>query len=190
MSARPDRGPDLGPDLGRGKRICVAQIGAAHGLKGELRLRSFTQDPAAFAQYGPLHTEDGAQSLDLESVRPAKDTFVVRFRGVSDRNAADALRDVKLYVPRDMLPPADDDEFYHADLVGLVATTRDGEVFGDVVAVHQFGAGDIIEVKVAASGDTLMLSFDDKTVPVIDIANGRIVVDPPAEIIAKDDEAE
>lgn len=179
MAARPDRGRDT--------RVCVAQIGAAHGLKGDVRLRSFTQDPQAFAQYGPLETED-RKRLDIESIRPDKDAFVVRFRGIADRNAAEALRDVRLYVERDLLPPAEDDEFYHSDLVGLVAMTTAGELFGDVIGIHNYGAGDIIELKIAGSGDTLMLAFDKKTFPVIDIEGGRLVIDPPDEIIAKDDE--
>lgn len=179
MSARPDRGRD--------HRVCVAQIGAAHGLKGEVRLRSFTQDPQAFAQYGTLETEDHKQRLEIESMRPAGDAFVIRFRGVADRNAAEALRDVKLYVDRDKLPAADDDEFYHADLVGLIAMTTSGELFGDVIGIHNFGAGDIIELKIAGTGETVMLLFDQKTFPAVDIPGGRIVIDPPAEIIAKDD---
>jgi 16S rRNA processing protein RimM len=180
MAARPDRGREL--------RVCVAQIGAAHGLKGDVRLRSFTEDPQAFAQYGPLETEDRKRSLEIESMRPAGDAFVIRFRGVADRNAAEALRDVKLYVERDKLPAAEDDEFYHADLVGLVAVTTSGELFGDVVGIHNFGAGDIVELKIAGSGETVMLLFDQETFPAVDIPGGRIVVDPPAEIIAKDDD--
>jgi len=179
MAARPDRG--------REPRVCVAQIGAAHGLKGDLRLRSFTEDSQTFAQYGPLETEDRTRRLEIESMRPAGDAFVIRFRGVADRNAAEALRDVKLYVDRDKLPAADEDEFYHADLVGLIAVTKADELFGDVVAVHNFGAGDIIELKMAGNGGTVMLSFDQKTFPAVDIPGGRIVVEPPAEIIAKDD---
>jgi 16S rRNA processing protein RimM len=180
MAARPDRGREL--------RVCVAQIGAAHGLKGDVRLRSFTEDPQAFAQYGPLETEDRTHRLEIESMRPAGDAFVIRFRGVADRNAAEALRDVRLYVERDKLPAAEDDEFYHADLVGLVAMTTSGDLFGDVIAIHNFGAGDIVELKIAASGETVMLLFDEKTFPAVDIAGGRLIVDPPAEIIAKDDD--
>ena len=180
MAARPDRGREL--------RVCVAQIGAAHGLKGDVRLRSFTEDPQAFAQYGPLETEDRKHRLEIESMRPAGDAFVIRFRGVAGRNAAEALRDVRLYVERDKLPAAEEDEFYHADLVGLVAMTTSGDLFGDVIAIHNFGAGDIVELKIAASGETVMLLFDEKTFPAVDISGGRIIVDPPAEIIAKDDD--
>ena len=182
MAARPGRGREL--------RVCVAQIGAAHGLKGDVRLRSFTEDPQAFAQYGPLETDDCARHLEIESMRPAGDAFVIRFRGITDRNAAEALRDVKLYVDRDRLPPAEEDEFYHADLVGLVAVTTTGDLFGDVIGIQNYGAGDIIELKIVGSGETVMLPFDQKTFPAVDIPGGRIVVDPPAEVIAKDDDSD
>ena len=108
------------PKSGREQRVCVAQIGAAHGLKGEVRLRSFTQEPTDFATYGPLETEDGSRQLEVEEARFAKDHFVASFKGVDDRNAAEALRNVNLYVAREKLPAvAEDDTFYHADLVGL-----------------------------------------------------------------------
>ncbi len=181
MAARPERGRD--------RRVCVAQIGAAHGLKGAVRLRSFTEDPQAFAQYGPLETEDRSHQLEIESIRPAKDAFIIRFRDVDGRNAAEALRDVKLYVDRDRLPATSNDEFYHADLVGLVAMTPSGDLFGDVIGIHNYGAGDIIELKIAGSGETMMLSFNEKTFPAVDVAGGRIVVSPPDEVIAKNDDA-
>ena len=101
-------------------RICVAQIGAPHGVRGEVRLRSFTEDPLAFVEYGPLESEDRKQRFKIEALRPAKDHFVARLSGVSDRNAAEKLTNVKLYVPRDVLPDIEEDEtFYHADLIGL-----------------------------------------------------------------------
>ena len=107
------------PKDGRETRVCVAQIGAAHGLKGEVRLRSYTQEPADFATYGALETEDGSRKLKVATARFAQDHFVAKLDGVDDRNAAEALRNVNLYVERDMLPAADDGEFYHADLIGL-----------------------------------------------------------------------
>ena len=176
MSARPDSGRDT--------RVCVAQIGAAHGLKGEVRLRSFTEDPLAIAQYGPLETEDRARQLEIETLRPAKDHFVVRFRAVADRDAAESLCNVKLYVERDKLPAIDDDTFYHADLVGLSAVTPAGEAFGEVAAMHNFGAGDIIELKLTHGGDNLLLPFSETVVPQIDIAGGRIMVVLPEETVA------
>ena len=140
-------------------RICVAQIGAAHGLRGEVRLRSFTQDPAAVTSYGPLESEDGTQRFEIETLRPAKDHFVARLTGVADRDAASRLTNLKLYVSRDRLPPVEDDEtFYQSDLIGLEAVTADGAALGTVKAVHNFGAGDIIEIA-AGGGTPLMVPF-------------------------------
>jgi 16S rRNA processing protein RimM len=159
-----------------GSRICLGQIGAAHGTTGEVRLRSFTYDPQAIAGYGPLETEDG-RVLAIESMRPAKDHFVARLSGISDRNAAEQLTNERLYVPRERLPPPNDaDEFYHADLVGLSVVDPAGEVFGTVIAIHNFGAGDLIEVQEQDDRSTHMLPFDKATVPEIDLAAGRIVV--------------
>jgi 16S rRNA processing protein RimM len=173
------------PNSGRDQRVCVAQIGAAHGLKGEVRLRSFTQDPAAITRYGALEAEDRSRSFQIESLREAKDAFVARLRGIDDRDAAEALCNVRLYVPRERLPEAGPDEFYHADLIGLAAVLKDGAAFGEVIAVENFGAGDILEIR-RTDGTTVMLPFTEIAVPEIDIAGGRIVVDPPTE--AKDDE--
>jgi 16S rRNA processing protein RimM len=157
-------------------RICLGQIGAAHGTTGEVRLRSFTSEPEAITGYGPLETEDG-RVLTIESLRPAKDHFVARLSGIADRDAAEQLTNERLYVPRERLPPTDDaDEFYHADLVGLAAVDPAGEVFGTVIAIHNFGAGDLIEVKDRDNRSTHMLPFDKATVPEIDLAAGRIVV--------------
>jgi 16S rRNA processing protein RimM len=176
------------PKDGRETRVCVAQIGAAHGLKGEVRLWSFTQEPSAFANYGPLEAEDGKRTLEVGTARFAKDHFVAKFVGVDDRNAAEALRNVKLYVARENLPEVEeDDTFYHSDLIGLSAITRDKEVFGEITGVQNFGAGDILEIK-RADGSTLMLPFTESAVPEIDLANGTIVVDPPRD--APDSEAE
>jgi 16S rRNA processing protein RimM len=171
------------PSDGRETRVCVAQIGAAHGLRGGVHLRSFTEAPDAFAQYGPLETEDRSRQLEIDSVKPSKDGFTVRFVGVTRREAAEALRNVKLYVERDRLPAPEDDEFYFADLIGLAAVTPQGEPVGDVIALHDFGAGTIIELKLAATGETTMLLFDTATVPEVDIAGGRIVVVMPEEIV-------
>lgn len=174
------------PTGGRDTRVCVAQIGAAHGLRGGVHLRSFTEQPEAFAQYGPLETEDGSRRLDIDSVKPSKDGFNVRFVGVTRREQAEALRNVNLYVDRDRLPAADENEFYYADLIGLAAVTPQGEALGEVIALHNFGAGDIVELKLAADGQSVLLAFDEATVPEIDIAGGRIVVAMPGEIVVQD----
>jgi 16S rRNA processing protein RimM len=161
-----------------GGRICLGQIGAAHGVRGEVRLRSFTADPQAIAGYGPLETEDG-RTFQIESLRPAKDHFVAQLSGICDRSAAEALTNAKLYVPRERLPePSDADEFYHSDLVGLSAVDAAGKKLGTVVAIHNFGAGDLIEVKPESGGNTDLIPFDAAHVPVVDVGAGRIVIAP------------
>jgi 16S rRNA processing protein RimM len=174
------------PADGRETRVCVAQIGAAHGLRGGVHLRSFTEDPQAFTQYGPLETEDGSRRLEIDSVKPSKDGFTVRFVGVTRREHADVLRNAKLYVDRDRLPAPDEGEFYFADLIGLTAVTPQGDPLGEVVALHNFGAGDIVELKLSANGESTMLLFDAATMPEVDIAGGRIVVVMPEEIVVQD----
>ncbi len=170
------------------ERIRVARIGAAHGIRGEVKLWSFTQDPAAVADYGPLETQDGTRRFEIETLRAAKDHFVVRFKGVGDRNAAEALRNLDLYVPRERLPAIEeDDTYYYADLVGLMAVTADGALLGSVKALHNFGAGDIVEIEPAGGGTPLMLSFTAANVPAVNIEAGRIVVAVPNEIEARED---
>jgi 16S rRNA processing protein RimM len=164
-------------------RICVAQIGAAHGLRGGVRLRSFTQDPAAVTSYGPLESEDGTRRFEIEALRPAKDHFVARLTGIADREAAEKLTNLKLYVPRDRLPPIDEaDTFYHDDLVGLAAVTPDGAALGTVTAVHNFGAGDLIEIRPLGGGESLIVPFTDTAVPEIDMVARRMVVLAPTVI--------
>jgi 16S rRNA processing protein RimM len=161
-----------------GSPICLGQIGAAHGTAGEVRLRSFTSDPQAIAGYGPLETEDG-RVFTIESMRPAKDHFVARLSGIADRNAAEQLTNKRLYVPRERLPqPSDADEFYHADLVGLSVVDPAGKALGAVVAVHNFGAGDLIEVRLDGVSTTELVPFDTTHVPAVDVAAGKIVVVP------------
>jgi 16S rRNA processing protein RimM len=162
-------------------RVCIAQIGGPHGIRGEVKLKSFTADPMAVKDYGPLETEDGSARFEIEAARPAKGHLVARLRGVHDRNAAERLTNLRLFVPRERLPPAGTDEFYHADLIGLTAVTADGVEVGTVVAVHDFGAGDLLELRPVSGGTTIMLPFTDAFVPSVDIAGGRIVVQPPAE---------
>ena len=141
-------------------RIRVARIGAAHGIRGEVKLWSFTEDPLAVVQYGPLETADGARRFEIEAARPAKDHLVARLKGIGDRDAAEKLRNTDLFVPRDRLPPIEEsDTFYHADLVGLSAVDADGVAIGTVSAIHNFGAGDLIEIAPAAGGEPLLMRF-------------------------------
>jgi 16S rRNA processing protein RimM len=176
-------------DDDRDKRVCVARIGAAHGVRGDVKLWSFTENPAAIADFGPLYTADG-RSVEIESLRPAKDFFVARFKGIADRSTAERLRNLELYVERARLPTPDAaDEFYHADLIGLAAVDRAGARIGTVVAVHNFGAGDLIELQLADRRDTVMLPFNEAVVPQIDIAGGRMVVEMPEGLLEEDDAA-
>jgi 16S rRNA processing protein RimM len=163
-------------------KVLVARIGAPHGVRGEVKLWSFTQEPEAVADYGPLETADGGRYFKIEALRAAKDHFVARLGGIADRNAAEALRNVELFVPRDRLPPVEEpDTFYHADLIGLRAVTADGATLGTVTAMHNFGAGDIIEIAPEAGGAPLMLSFTETNVPEVDLKARQIVVVVPEE---------
>jgi 16S rRNA processing protein RimM len=162
-------------------RVCVAQIGGAHGIRGEVKLKSFTADPMAVKDYGPLTSEDGSASFEIEALRPARGHLVARFRGVSDRDAAERLVHLRLFVPRERLPPPAADEFYHVDLIGLAAVTADGTEIGTVAAVHDFGAGDILELQPRAGGPTIMVPFTEAFVPKVDLAAGRVTVVPPEE---------
>jgi 16S rRNA processing protein RimM len=172
------------------QRICVARLGAAHGVRGEIKLWSFTADPAAVVDYGPFDTVDG-RVIEIETLRPARDFFVARVKGIADRDAAERLRNVELFVPRARLPATDDaDEFYHADLVGLAVVDAAGAPLGTVVALHNFGAGDIIEVRRADANDTVMLPFTQAAVPQIDVAGGRVVVAAEAFDAAASSEAQ
>jgi len=167
------------------KRICVARIGAAHGTTGEVRLWPFTADPKAAASYGGLTTADG-RAIEIASVRAGKGFLIARIAGVTDRNGAERLCNLDLFIPRDRLPPPAADEYYHADLIGLAAQDRDGQPLGTVIAVHNFGAGDLLEIA-PARGETLLLPFTAEVAPEIDIAGRRIVLVPPAEIEADDE---
>jgi 16S rRNA processing protein RimM len=158
------------------KQIILATIGAAHGVRGEVRVKPFTADPLAIAAYGPLRAA-GGRVFEIERIRPAKGVVIAKFRGIDDRNAAEALTGLSLHVDRAALPPAGADEFYHADLIGLKAETPAGEVLGDVTAVHDFGAGDILEIA-PASGPSILVPFSRTAVTKIDIAGRRLVVAP------------
>jgi 16S rRNA processing protein RimM len=169
-------------------RVVIARIGAAHGIRGEVRLKSFAATPLDAVNYGPLTAPDGRQFTPA-SARPAgasPDMLVVKFREVADRTAAEKLNGLDLSVPRSALPPADEGEFYHADLIGLSAVTADGAPLGTVIAVQNYGAGDLIEIA-PAEGATLLVPFTAASVPEVDVAAGRIVVIPPEEATEGDE---
>ena len=161
--------------------ICVARIGAAHGVRGAVKLWTFTEDPFAVTRYGPLRTKDGARQFEVTQAREAKDHLVATLKGVTNRNEAERLNGIELYVARDKLPATGDDEYYHADLIGLRAVTATNEPLGEVIAIHNFGAGDIIEIA-PPSGATMLLPFTNAVVPTVDVGNGRVVIELPQEI--------
>jgi 16S rRNA processing protein RimM len=166
-------------------QVCVARIGVAHGVRGQVKLWTFTEDPFAVTRYGVLWTKDGARQFELTQAREAKGFLVATLKGVTSRNDAERLNGVELYVARDKLPATDEDEYYHADLIGLAAVTTAGEALGRVVAIHNFGAGDIIEIA-PASGPTMLLPFSNAVVPTVDIAGGHVVIELPDEIEGDD----
>jgi 16S rRNA processing protein RimM len=160
--------------------ILVGRIAGAFGVRGEVRVTSFTADPMALAGYRDLRRADGAPAPALSAARPVKGGLVARASGVETREQAEALRGLKLHVLRDDLPPPEDDEFYLADLVGLRVETAEGQVLGAVRGVQDFGAGDLLEVK-PEGGPSFWLPFTREAVPEVDIAGGRLLAVPPAE---------
>ena len=165
--------------------ICVARIGAAHGVRGAVKLWTFTEDPFAVKEYGPLTTKDGARQFEVTQVREAKDHLVATIKGVDTREDAERLNGIELYIAREKLPDTGDDEYYHADLIGLAAVTTSEEPLGRVAAIHNFGAGDIIEIA-PPHGPTLLLPFTNAVVPTVDLKGGRVVIELPQEIEGDD----
>ncbi len=163
------------------RQVCVARIGAAHGVRGAVKLWTFTEDPLAVLDYGPLATEDGTRRFEIADARQARGHLVATLKGVTTRNDAEALNGLELYVAREKLPPAGDGEYYHADLIGLAAVSTGGDQLGRVVAVHNFGAGDVIEIA-PPKGATVLLPFTEAVVPDVDLDAGRVVIDLPGEI--------
>src|ERR1700751_5016314 len=161
--------------------VCVARIGAAHGVRGAVKLWTFTEDPFAVRRYGPLSTKDGKRQFEVAQAREARDHLVATFKGVSTRDEAERLNGIELYVAREKLPATDEDEYYHADLIGLTAVTAANAPLGRVVAIHNFGAGDIIEIA-PPHGATMLLPFSNAVVPTVDLASGRVVIEVPGEI--------
>ncbi len=169
--------------------VLVGKFGAAHGIKGEVRLQSFTGDPAAIKSYGPLSDVKGRQFI-LTSLRPVKgDLFVARVEGIRDRTAAEALVNLELFVPRAALPPPDEDEFYLADLIGLDARDLSGSRVGTILNLLNFGGGDILEVVPEGGGETLLLPFTKEVVPEIDLAHRFVTIVPPVEIEVEEADA-
>ena len=163
-------------------RVLLGEIGAAQGLKGEVRLRSYTAEPAAIARYGALQ-DDAGRAIEIESLRVTPKALVVRIKGVTTREGAEALNHTRLYIPRSLLPDRETEEWYHSDLIGLAAIGIGGEEIGTVVAVQNFGAGDLIEVKPKKGGATVLVPFTRETVPEVDVEGGRLTLDPPEGLL-------
>jgi len=164
------------------RRILMGRIGAAHGIKGEVRILSFTEEPLALKNYNPFTTNKPGLTIEIETARATTNVLVARLKGVTDRTAAEKLNGVELYVDRNRLPPPDDDDdFYHSDLIGLDARLGDGSVLGKVVAIPNFGASDLIEVRDERSGDTYLYPFTKAVVPHVHVAEGYLVIEVPIE---------
>ncbi|HKR19728.1 MAG TPA: ribosome maturation factor RimM [Stellaceae bacterium] len=162
--------------------VCLGAIAGAHGIKGLVRLKSFTARAQDVAAYGPLQDAQGARRFELALVGSSRGALIARVNGVDDRNAAERLKGEKLYVARDRLPPTEAGEFYHADLIGLAAEQQDGTPIGRIIAVHDFGGGPSLEIERAA-GDSVLVPFTTHVVPSVDIASGRVVVAPPPGLL-------
>ena len=162
------------------KRVVMGVITGAHGIRGEVRIRSFTGNPADIAAYGPLLLDDGPEEVEILRLRPAKGVFIARLAGIEDRNAAEALKGRKLKLPRTRLPEPEEDEFYYEDLLGLRVEDEAGQLLGRIKAVQNFGAGDLLEVQ-PAGGASFYVPFTRREVPRVDIARGRVIVRLPEE---------
>ena len=160
-------------------RVCVGAIAGAFGVKGEVRLKSFCADPASIADYSPLTSEDGARTFALTLAQPVKNGFSARIDGICTKEQADALRGVRLYADRAALPDLPDDEYYHADLIGLLVLDTGGRELGRVREVLNHGASDLLEIDQPGSNDPVLLPFTRASVPTVDLATGRIIADPP-----------
>ena len=158
------------------RRILLGRIVGAHGIRGEVLVKSFTGEPDAIGAYGPLSNEAGTRSFSLRVVRVTAKGVIARLDGIGDRTAAEALKGIDLYVSRDRLPPPSEGEFYHEDLIGLAAVDPGGQLIGTVVAVTNYGAGDLLEIRLHGLSRTALVPFQDAFVPSVDIAAGRLTV--------------
>lgn len=159
--------------------ICVGAITGAFGVRGEVRIKSFCADPVAIGDYSPLTTQNGEKSYDIDLTRTVKGGFAAKLSGLANKEDADQMRGTRLYVERDRLPSLPDDEFYHTDLIGLDVVDTGGEACGKVTAVHDHGAGDILEISGSNLKEPALLPFTLESVPTVDLSAKRIVIDPP-----------
>ena len=160
-------------------KVCVGAIAGSFGVRGEVRLKSFTAIPEDIATYAPLETEDGSRSFSVNITRQIKNGLAARLSGIANKEEADALRGTQLFVSRERLPSLPDDEFYHADLIGLEVSDTGGAPLGKVMAVINNGSDDLLELRAPGQKQTVLLPFTKAVVPTVDLAKGRIVADPP-----------
>ncbi|CCG41077.1 ribosome maturation factor RimM [Magnetospirillum molischianum] len=170
-------------------RVCVGIVVGAQGVRGAVRVKSFTEDPVDIGRYSPVEDEGGSRKLRMVVVGEAKGVVIATLDGISDRNAAEALRGTRLYVDRDRLPGTDEDEFLYSDLIGMVAEAPDGTRLGTIASVGDFGAGDVLEITLA-DGGAMMVPFSRADVPVVDVAGRRLVVVPPVYAIDENEDKE
>ncbi len=163
--------------------VCVGAFAGAHGVRGDVRLKSFCAVPEDIAKYSPFSSEDGKQTFDLKITKTIKNGFAARVKGVTQRDAAEALKGTRLYVPRDCLPELPDDEFYHSDLIGLEVIDTGGALLGKITAVHDHGAGDMLDVRLKGGSKSVLLPFTKEAVPTVDLTAGRVIVDMPEGLL-------
>lgn len=166
-----------------GDLLLMGVIVGVHGIQGEVKIKTFSESPDTIAAYGALRSKSGTEKFKIKRHRVAKGVVVAKLIGVNDRNAAEALKGTELFLPRDRLPKLSDaEEFYHADLIGLRAEQPDGTLLGSVIALQNFGGGDMVEIEPEGGGETLFVPFTHEAVPTVSIDEGRIVVVRPEEI--------
>lgn len=167
------------------QKVLLAKIGAAHGIRGEVRVKPFGDDPLSFTDYGVLTTKDGQRLFEVEKARVQKTVVITKFKGIVDRNQAEELNGIELFIDRDQLPDPEEDEFYYSDLTGLKVLDRIGDKLGSVVAVQDFGAGDLLEIR-PSRGKTFYVPFTREFVPEISLEAGVVHVDLPDDYLSED----
>ncbi|PIE13712.1 MAG: 16S rRNA processing protein RimM [Rhodobacterales bacterium] len=168
--------------MNKTETICVGAFAGAYGVNGQVRLKSFCAEPAAIADYSPLSDETGARSFEISLSRSINNALIADVTGITSKEAADALKGLRLFARRDQLPTLPDDEFYHTDLIGLTVLDTGGTVLGKVKAVQNHGASDLLEIIPENGSDTVLLPFTNQAVPTVDLSGGRIIADPPAGV--------
>ena len=174
------------PDRSSDPFIVLARVGAPNGVRGAVRLKLFGDDPASLVEYGPLQRSDGKGHLAISTMRPGKtsDVVVVSFDGITSREAVAAINGVELGLPRSLLPDVEgEDDFYHADLIGLEVRLRDSSRFGEIVQVADYGAGDLLDVKPDRGGPSVLVPFTKAFVPEVNVRDGHVVIEPPAGLL-------